>query len=289
MEETGAWTWSSSRAARWGVLIGVVGLLAGMAVGLRGRLPVAEYYTWLSTPSIMLTGPLGDLADAINIPLLSAVLLGLIGAISPCQISTNVAALAYTSRELGTSRRMALLAGVYVLGKMSVYAILGGVVIGLGVQLDRVSVPVIVIARKALGPLLILIGLMMLDVIRIRLAPGQRVSRWLAGRAEGRGVFGAYLLGVAFSFAFCPTLFWLFFGLLVPMALASAGGIVYAPAFALGTSVPLLALVALTVWGTGDSGAFVRRMRRLDRWVQPAVGGIFLLAGFNEFILYWLV
>ncbi len=294
----------SSRALRLSILAGVLGMMVLLAFGLRDQLPVAQYYAWLSAPSIALTGPLGDLTDSLNIPLISALLLGLIGAISPCQISTNVAALAYTSREVEKPHRMALAAGAYVLGKMSVYTLLGIAVIGVGMQLNQASIPVIVAARKALGPLLILIGLMMLGVIQLKPprlpvggqppergagGAGQRIRSWFEERATGRGVFGSYLLGVAFSFAFCPTLFWLFFGLLVPLALASTGGVAYAPVFALGTSVPLLVFAGMTALGAGSVGGFVRQARRLDRRAQTAVGLIFLLVGFNEFILYWLI
>lgn len=287
----------SSRTLRLSILAGVLGMMALLAFGLRDKLSVAQYYAWLSAPSIALTGPLGDLTDSLNIPLISALLLGLIGAISPCQISTNVAALAYTSREVEKPHRMALAVGAYVLGKMSVYTLLGLAVIGLGLQLNQASIPVIVAARKALGPLLILIGLMMLGVIQLKVSAGHGVGKWFEAQAAGRGVFGSYLLGVAFSFAFCPTLFWLFFGLLVPLALASSGGVAYAPLFALGTSVPLLVFAGMIALGTGGAlslskgsvGGFVRQARRFDRWAQTAVGLIFLLVGFNEFILYWLI
>ncbi len=288
MEGTSTLT-QSSRALRLSILGGVLGLMALLAFGLRDKLPVAEYYAWLSAPSIALTGPLGDLTDSLNVPLISALLLGLIGAISPCQISTNVAALAYTSREMEAPHRMAFATGAYVLGKMTVYTLVGIAVIGLGLQLDRASIPVIVAARKALGPLLILIGLMMLGIIQLKVSAGQRLGSWFEARAAGRGVFGSYLLGVAFSFAFCPTLFWLFFGLLIPLALASAGGFMYPPVFALGTSVPLLVFAGMTILGAGSVSGFVRQARRLDRWTQATVGLIFLLVGFNEFILYWLV
>ncbi len=131
----------SSRALRLSILAGVLGVLALLSFGLRDRVPVMVYYSWLSAPSIALTGPLSDLADSLNVPLISALLLDLVGAISPCQISTNIAALAYTSQEMETPRRMALSASAYVLGKMSVYTLLGIVVIGLGLQLNEASIP----------------------------------------------------------------------------------------------------------------------------------------------------
>jgi cytochrome c biogenesis protein CcdA len=288
MEGTSPLT-QASRAFRLSILGAVLGLMALLAFGLRDKLPIAEYYAWLSAPSIALTGPLGDLTDSMSVPLISALLLGLIGAISPCQISTNVAALAYTSREVERPHRMALSAVAYVLGKMSVYTLLGIAVVGLGLQLDRASIPIVVAARKALGPLLIFIGLMMLGVIQFRFSVGQRIGGWFEQQAAGRGVFGSYLLGIAFSFAFCPTLFWLFFGLLVPLALASAGGLIYPPVFALGTTVPLLFFTAMTILGAGSVSGFVRQARRFDRWAQTAVGLIFVVVGFNEFILYWLI
>ncbi len=249
---------------------------------------VLQYYGLLSSLTSTLSEPLTELSYAFNIPLLSALILGLLGATSPCQLSTNVAALAYISREAAQPTRAWASALAYLVGKLTVYTLLGGAVVLLGWQLDKMSIPVIVAVRKAMGPLLILLGLLMLGVLSSRISFGARLSAWLEQRFANRGVLGAYGLGLAFSLAFCPTLFWLFFGLTIPLALASAGGVTFPAVFALGTTLPLLFFVALAITSTESLGTSVRRVKRLDRVLSRVAGVVFLLVGINEIVLYWL-
>lgn len=220
-------------------------------------------------------------------------LFGLIGATSPCQVSTNVAALAFLSRDVADSRRVWAQTVAFVAGKVTVYLVAGGVILGLGLQfnqLTQTAVPVAVIARRALGPLLIAVGLFMLGVLKSRLSFGGRFSAWLEGKVrQRRGILSAYLLGVAFAFTFCPTLFWLFFGLTIPLAIASPGGLLFPGLFAVGTALPVLGLAGLLASGTVNVGHFVKRFKAADVWIQRAVGGLFVLIGVNEIVLYWFL
>ncbi len=205
---------------------------------------VIQYYSWLSALANWLASPISNLVHTINVPLISALLFGLLGATAPCQLSTNVAALAYLSRQVETPRRMWGQTVAFVAGKVTVYLLIGSIVVSLGLQIGQLTetvVPVAVVARRALGPLLIVVGLLMLGLFQSRLSLGSRFSAWLEAKARGRqGVLPAYLMGVAFSFTFCPTLFWLFFGLTIPLAIASPGGILLPGVFAVGTAVPVL-------------------------------------------------
>jgi len=250
---------------------------------------VLQYYGFLSSLTTTLSEPLTELSYAVNIPFLSALILGLLGATSPCQLSTNVAALAYISRGAAQPGRAWAAALAYLMGKLTVYTLLGGAIVFLGLQLDKMSIPVIVAVRKAMGPLFILLGLLMLGILRSRVSVGERLSTWLELRFPHRGVWGAYGLGLAFSLAFCPTLFWLFFGLTIPLALSSAGGVVFPAIFAVGTTLPLLFFVALAITSTESLGASVRRIKSLDKVISRVAGVVFLLVGINEIVLYWLV
>ena len=139
---------------------------------------------------------------------------------------------------------------------MTVYTLVGGLVILMGLQLQSVSVPVVVVARKVLGPLMVLVGLGLLGALRLRAGFGQQWALWFRDRLAGHGHRGAYLLGVVLSFAFCPTLFWLFFGLTVPLALRSTGGLTFPGLFAVGASLPLLALTIVIGAGVGTASWF---------------------------------
>ena len=248
-----------------------------------------QWYTLLSTLNSAATGPLDSLAERISVPLVSALLFGLIGATSPCQLTSNAGALAYLSRGAGERGGATVLrsAAAYILGKMLVYTIVGIAVILVGQRLALGSVPVVIAARKALGPLMIVLGFYFLGFLPLRISLGQRLAEWLEARS-GAGVGGAFVLGTAFSFAFCPTLFLLFFGLTIPLALISPIGIIYPGVFAFGTTLPLLGLVALLAAGV-KAGGYLTAARGAGRWLQPAAGVVLVLAGINDTFTYWFL
>ncbi len=254
---------------------------------------IAQYYAWLSGPANWLALPISNLVDSINVPLVSALLFGLIGATAPCQLSTSAATLAFLSRGVADPRNVWGQTIAYVAGKVTVYLIIGGVVVLLGLQLNQIgqtAIPLIVVARRVMGPLLIVVGLFMLGLLNFQLSIGARFSTWLDEKVGRRqGILPAYLMGVAFSFTFCPTLFWLFFGLTIPLAIASPGGVLFPGVFAIGTALPVIGLAALMASGAVNMSQFLRRFKAADVWIQRGVGIIFLLIGINEIVLYWLI
>ncbi|MCX6020782.1 MAG: sulfite exporter TauE/SafE family protein [Chloroflexi bacterium] len=169
-----------------------------------------------------------------------------------------------------------------------VYALIGAAVLFASVQFND-YIPVIQTVRKALGPLMLLISLHFLGLVGLPIAPGQRVSAWLEDRFAGNDVRGAFALGVAFSLAFCPTLFLLFFGLLLPLALTQPLGVVYPALFAFGTVVPLLVLAWYLHVGVASVGDAVNWARKLDRGIRWIAAGVLLLTGLNDTFVYWFV
>lgn len=254
---------------------------------------ILQYYNWLSGVFNSVAPSIRGLADTINLPLVSVLLFGLMGTLAPCQLSTNVAALAFLSRDASDSRRLWGQIAAFISGKVTVYLLVGGLMVVLSLQMNQVSetvIPVVVVARRALGPLLIVVGLFMLRLVKLPLSLGGRFSAWLEGKVGQRqGMIPAYLLGVAFSFTFCPTLFWLFFGLTIPLAIASPGGVVFPGVFAFGTALPVLGLAAVIASGRVNVGQFVKRFKAANVWVQRVVGVVFIVIGIHEVILYWLI
>jgi len=145
----------------------------------------------------------------------------------------------------------------------------------------------VVVARKILGPLLIIIGLAFLGLLNLRITLGQKLTRAVRGRISLHGAWGAFLMGIVFSFAFCPTLFLLFFGLTVPLGLRSDAGLLVPGLFAVGTALPLLAYAGLVAAGSGLAGALPRRLSRSHSLVRRIAGVIFVLAGLNDTLTYW--
>lgn len=247
-----------------------------------------EWYLILSQFSAALSVPLSNVTSQIGLPFLGALLFGLVGSVAPCQLTTNLSAMAYVSRRVGEGRTWSE-AMAYALGKVLVYLLVGGAVIFLGIQLQQAAIPVVVVTRKIVGPLMILIGLGLMGLIRLRGSFGSRLASWLQSRLPQGGVSGAFSLGVVFSFTFCPTLFWLFFGLMIPLALISAGGWTFPGLFAIGTALPVLAFAGLLASGSDLSSKLTERLKRSQRRISQVSGFIFILAGVNDTLTYWFI
>jgi hypothetical protein len=245
------------------------------------------WYQVLNSLFLGLGAPLREIALAPGASLLGASLLGVLGATSPCQLSTNASAIAYLGLSADQpGKRIAGTAGAYIAGKILVFGLAGVLAVMLKEGLQSAAIPMAVVIRKALGPLMLLVGLAMLGVWRPRLALGHAFSLRLRQRVAG-GPLGAFLLGIAFSFAFCPTLGLLFFGYVIPMSIASSVGILYPAAFALGTMAPLILMSS--VLGFSSESWMADRLGRLNPWIGRAAGAIFLLAGINDTLLYWFL
>jgi cytochrome c-type biogenesis protein len=252
------------------------------------RETMQQWYIVLSQISFALSVPIKQVADGIQIPILTAFLLGFVGSLSPCQLSTNLSAIAYVSRRLDGELWSEALA--YSLGKVLVYMLTGGAVIILGLRLEQAAIPLAVVTRKAIGPLMIFIGLGLVGLIRLRGTAGNNsVASWLRSRLPGTGMPGAFSLGVVFAFTFCPTLFWLFFGLMIPLALISNGGWTFPGVFAVGTALPLISFAALASSGSQISEKRKERLKRSQSLVSRISGAIFILVGINDTLTYWFI
>ncbi len=283
----------------------VLWLLGALAVGAvvleRGAVVPAlqELARWLyglgSAFYAITAEPLNRLRTSTTVPLLAPLLLGLMGATAPCQLSTGAAALAFVARD-GRPGGALERAGAYLAARVLFYAVLGALVMyALG---GAVQAPGALLfwVRRALGPLTLLIGLVTLGALRLDFGFGAAVSAQFQGLARARGgVLGAFALGLAYSLAFCPTLFLLFFGLTVPLALSAPLGALYPAAFAVGMTLPLLGLAWL-VSSAGaaspdgaarSSGGYLRAVRGWRRLATPLAGVVFVLAGLYDTVVYW--
>lgn len=248
---------------------------------------ILEWYVFLSKFYAVIADPMMNVSNSINVPILSAFLLGVLGTTAPCQLTTNATAVAYVSQRLTNPFQAAKTALAYLLGKVLVYSLAGGLVVFLGTQAEVLSIPVIVVVKKALGPLMVLVGLYMLGLFKLRISLGQGLSHWLEERSQQQSILGAFLLGVAFSFAFCPTLFLLFFSIVIPLSLSATGGWLFPSVFALGTTLPLLVFTSIFLFGSELAELYVKKMKNVDRYLRRVAGIIFLLAGINDTLVYW--
>jgi cytochrome c biogenesis protein CcdA len=228
------------------------------------------------------SGILGD----VNIPVLSALLLGLITAISPCPLATNIAALAYVSRR-ATERRYAIITGaLYTLGRMFSYSVIGVLIIVAGLEIPGVATFLQDFGEQVLGPLLIVIGVIMLTINRMSIgSTGGRLSS-IGERVAGWGMIGGFLLGALFALAFCPYSAVLFFGVLIPLSLKSAGGVALPAVYAIGTGLPVLVFGVLISAGVARVSKWLNAVTRVEKIIRVAVSIIFIGVGIYLVVLW---
>lgn len=228
------------------------------------------------------SGILGD----VNIPVLSALLLGLITAISPCPLATNIAAIAYVSRRV-KERRYAVITGtLYTLGRMFSYSILGVIIIVAGLEVPGVASFLQDFGEQVLGPLLIVVGVIMLIINRIPLSLGGGRLSAIGGKVADWGMIGGFLLGALFALAFCPYSAVLFFGVLIPLSLKSAGGVTLPAVYAVGTGLPVLVFGVLISLSVARVSTWLNAVTRVEKIIRVAVSIIFIGVGIYLVVLW---
>lgn len=229
---------------------------------------------------------LGSILGSSNIPVLTALLLGLITAIAPCPFATNLAAVAYISRNV-TDRKYAVVTGtLYTLGRMVSYSILGVLIIVVGLEIPWVSSIIQDVGDVALGPILIAVGLLMLFIDRLSFGKGGGRLASLGGKVADWGMIGGFLLGVIFALAFCPYSAVLFFGVLIPVALKSTGGVALPAVFAIGTGLPVLIFGTLLSLGVAGVATWLNAVTRAERIIRIIVSIIFIGVGIYYVVLW---
>jgi cytochrome c biogenesis protein CcdA len=230
------------------------------------------------------------LIDNYNIPILTALLLGMLTSISPCPLATNITAIAYISKEIKTAKHTLLNGLFYTLGRGISYTLLA-TLIYFGLSTFKISSIFQGWGDKVLGPVLIIIGLLMFGVIKINFGKGgeriEKIKIWLAKK----GYIGSLLLGVLFALAFCPYSGVLFFGALIPLVLKSTGGLILPPIFALGTGLPVILFSFVIAFAVQKLGQVFQVMQKIEKIMRYSVATIFVMAGiyYLQFLVKYLI
>lgn len=231
---------------------------------------------------------LQTLLDNSTVPALTAFLLGLLTAISPCPLATNIAAVGFISKDIADRRRIFFNGLLYALGRVVAYTILGIVLISIlkeGASVFGIQKAISKWGELLLGPLLLLIGLFMLFVDRINLP-----KFGFGGNGEGiakRGGWGAFLLGVLFAMAFCPSSGIFYFGMLIPMSVTATVGWMLPMLFAVATALPVLVVAWMLAFSVGKVGEFYGKMQTIQKWLNIVVGVLFVIIGIYYCIIMY--
>lgn len=217
---------------------------------------------------------------------ITAFILGLMTAISPCPLATNISAIGFISRDIENRRRVFYKGLVYTLGRAITYTGLG-VILYLGASKMNITMLFQGWGEKLLGPLLIIIGLFMLDFIKINL-PGFSGLTEKMGEHSKRSYWGALLLGMVFAMAFCPYSGVLYFAMLIPMTISSASGLYLPLVFAVATGLPVIIFAWLIAYALGNVGKLYNRIKTFELWFRRIVAVLFIAVGIYYIIIFFV-
>jgi len=208
----------------------------------------------------------------------SAFWLGILTSISPCPLASNVAAISFLSKKIVHPALVFISGLAYTLGRMVSYAILGWIIVSSLLSVPQAAQFLQKYMGKALGPILILTGLVLLEIIPLRL-PGLSLSQKQQNKLAESGAPGAFLLGFIFALAFCPVSAALFFGSLIPLAINSKSGIVLPFIYGIGTALPVFVFAIAIALGVTSLSHWFGKIAKLERYTRRITGVVFILVG----------
>ncbi len=227
-----------------------------------------------------------ELFQNSNIPILSAFLLGLLTAISPCPLATNITATAFISRNLSNKTQVFYQGLFYTLGRVVSYTLLG-IIIYFGSSTFEISRFFQTYGERILGPLLIIISLFMLNLIPLKFSFTSGLQEKFEHKKQ-ISFLNAFLLGVLFALAFCPLSGVFYFGMLIPMTITSASGLYLPVVFAIATALPVIIIAYLLAFTVSGIGAFYKKIKLFELWFRRIVAIIFAGVGIYYTILFYL-
>ena len=215
-------------------------------------------------------------------PWLTALLLGLMTAISPCPLATNITAVGFISRDIENRNRVFINGLLYTLGRAITYTAIA-LIIFLGADQLKFGGFFQRYGEKIVGPLLIIIGLFMLDIIKIRFPGFNKLNSRMQDKKKW-GYLDAIFLGLVFALAFCPYSGVLYFGMLVPLTVTSASGLYLPIVFAIATGIPVIIFAWIIAYTISGIGGVYNRLKSFELWFRRIIAVLFIGVG-----IYYIV
>jgi len=228
---------------------------------------------------------LNNAYSASSVPFVSALVLGLLTAISPCPMATNITAIGYIGKDLGNRNRVFYNGLVYTLGRTVSYSVLA-LILFFGADQLKISSVFQLYGEKIIGPLLIVIGVFMLGIIRLNFPSFNRFTEKFRNRSTF-SFWDIFLLGVVFALAFCPYSGVLYFGMLVPLTV-SASGLHLPVVFAVATGIPVILFAWVIAYTLSGMGMLYNRIKSFEFWFRKVVAVLFLGIGVYYVIAVWV-
>ena len=208
-----------------------------------------------------------------------AVWFGILTSISPCPLATNITAISFIGRRVDSVNKVLLSGLLYTVGRMAAYILLG---IALVSSVELMP-PVANFLQKymvyLIGPALIIIGVLLLDIFKINLVGNGIIWNGMQKRVEQSGIWGALLMGIVFALSFCPVSAALFFGSLFSLAIKHQSMVILPSVYGIGTAIPVLVFAFIFAFSANTIGRVFDTLKIFEKWARITTGIIFILAG----------
>ena len=215
----------------------------------------------------------------------SALWFGILTSVSPCPLATNITAISFVGRKTGSPGGVLLTGLLYTMGRALVYVAIAMLLVTSLLSAPTVSLTLQMWMNKLLGPILILVGMVMLGLVRIRFR-GRGMSERLQQRVERWGLLGALALGMLFALSFCPVSATLFFGSLLPLAVKHGSGVLLPLLYGVGTAIPVIIFAVVLAFGARWLGKIFERVTQVERWMRAITGVVFVGVGIYMSLLH---
>ena len=215
----------------------------------------------------------------------SALWLGILTSVSPCPLATNITAISYVGRRIKSPQQVFLAGLLYTFGRSLTYAVLGILLVSSILSMPVASNVLQKYMNQLLGPILILVGMFLLEMLRIN-PPGFGIGEGMQQRIESWGIWGSAALGVIFALSFCPVSAALFFGSLVPLAINDGSSVLLPSLYGVGTGLPVLIFAVAIALGARAVGKAFDTLASIERWARRGTGVIFIIVGIYYSLTY---
>jgi len=183
----------------------------------------------------------------------------------------------FISRDIENRNRVFINGLLYTLGRAITYTAIA-LIIFLGADQLKFGGFFQRYGEKIVGPMLIIIGLFMLDIIKIKFPGFNRLTSRMQDKKKW-GYLDAVLLGLVFALAFCPYSGVLYFGMLVPLTVASASGLYLPIVFAIATGIPVIIIAWVLAYTVSGIGNVYNKIKSFELWFRRIIAVLFIVVG----------
>lgn len=220
------------------------------------------------------------ISESTTLPIVTALVLGLLVALNPCIFTTNVVVLGLIAREAGSARKTFWRGVIYALGRLTMYSLLGIACIFAVKSGFNILGFESIISRYGeyiLVPALIGFGLLFIFGNHLHLHVSDTEAKKHGEKMKGS--LKAFVLGLTFALVFCPVSAAMYFGILLPMSVIESNGYFYPLFFSLSAGIVVAAMAWAIAFGLTRLQPIVKWMGAIQKRANLVIGILLVVAG----------